>query len=168
MATLALIAPAEYLAMSFDGLDREYVEGELVERGMPTYLHSKVQALLCILFGTLIKRYPLFIATEVRLAVRQEHLYRIPDVAVFAGQEPKEPVPQTPPLVSIEIALPDDRLTETLKKFAEYRNWGIAHIWLIEPIEKQFYTYDATGLHLVPTLELPQYAFAITLADLGL
>jgi Uma2 family endonuclease len=168
MATQTLVAPEDYLKASFDGPDREYVDGELVERGKPTYLHGKVQALLCILFGALIKRYPIFIVTEVRHAVTPNHLYRIPDVAVFAGQEPTQPVPDTPPLVAIEIVSPDDRLTETMKKFSEYRHWGVEHIWLIDPVEKQFYTYDSTGLHPVQNLALPQYSFTITLADLAL
>lgn len=168
MATHTLVAPEEYLNTSYDSPDREYVEGELLERGMPTYLHSKIQALLCILLGTLIKRYPVFIATELRLGLTPGRLYRIPDVAVFADQEPTQPVPDHPPLVAIEIASPDDRLSETLKKFEEYRHWGVAHIWLIDPIEKRLYSYDATGLHPVPTLQLPRYDFAISLTDLGL
>ena len=97
MAAQTPVAPEDYLKTSFEGPDCEYVEGELLERGMPTYLHGKIQALLCILFGTLIKRYPVFIVTEVRHAVHPRHLYRIPDVAVFAGQQPTQPVPDTPP-----------------------------------------------------------------------
>ncbi len=168
MAAHTLVAPEDYLKGSFDGPDREYVEGELLERGMPTYLHGKIQALLCILFGTLLKRYTIFIATEVRHAITPQHLYRIPDVAIFADQEPTQPVPDHPPLIAIEIASPDDRLSETLKKFEEYRHWGVAHIWLIDPVEKRLYSYDATGLHPVPTLQLPRYEFAISLTDLGL
>ena len=71
-------------------------------------------------------------------------------------------------MVAIEIASPDDRLTETLKKLEEYRDWGVEHIWLIDPIEKKFYQYDATGLRPVHHFELPQYNFTITLADLSL
>ena len=168
MATQALVAPAEYLRLSFDGLDREYVEGVLMERGTATYLHSKIQGLLCALFWTLAKRYPIFPAPELRLAVDPQRRYRIPDVAVFAGEEPTQPVPETPPLVAIEIASPDDRLSETLKKFEEYRHWGIEHIWLVDPVEKTFYTYDSTGLHPAASFELTRYGFVITLTDLGL
>ena len=168
MATQALVAPEQYLEMSFEGIDCEYVDGEVVERRMPTYLHSKVQGLLFVLFWTLGKRYPIFPAPELRLAIDPKHRYRIPDVAVFAGQEPTEPVPSTPPLVAIEIVSPDDRLTETLKKFGEYRDWGIENIWLIDPMGTKFYFYDATGLHPTATLQLPQYDFTITLADLSL
>lgn len=98
MATQPLVAPETYLKMSFEGLDREYVEGELVERGMPTYLHARIQAILSALFemrrreGT-----PLFVASELRLAIHPNHRYRIPDICVFAGPEPTEPIPAAPP-----------------------------------------------------------------------
>ena len=55
-----------------------------------------------------------------------------------------------------------------LKKFEEYRHWGVEHVWLIDPVEKKFYSYDATGLHPVLSLHLPEYSFTITLADLNL
>ena len=70
--------------------------------------------------------------------------------------------------MAIEIVSPDDRTSETLKKFEEYHHWGVTHIWLIDPLEKTFFSYDATGLHPVPTLDLPEYSFSITLADLNL
>lgn len=168
MATQTLVAPEIYLKTSFEGPDREYVEGELVERGMPTYLHARIQMILGALFETLRKQYPVFAASELRLAIQPSHRYRIPDVCVFVGEEPTSAIPEAPPLVAIEILSPDDRLSEALKKFEEYRHWGVTHIWLIDPEGKMFYRYDATGLHPVPALDLPDYAFTITLADLSL
>jgi Uma2 family endonuclease len=168
MATQLLVSPQDYLATTYSDLDREYVHGEVLERTMPTFLHGKIQALLCILFGAIRKLHSLEIVTEVRHALQANALYRIPDVAVFAGQLPEGPYPSTPPLVAVEIASPDDRLSETLQKFAEYLAWGIPHIWLIDPEAKKLYIYDETGLHPVQTLPLPQYDFAITLADLDL
>lgn len=168
MATQTLVAPETYLRMSFEGPDREYIDGELVQRAMPTYLHARIQALLSFLFENLRKQYPVFVVSEVRLALHANHLYRIPDICVFANREPTEAIPDAPPLVAIEIVSPDDRTSETLKKFEEYRQWGVTHIWLIDPLEKTFFRYDATGLHPVNTLDLPEYSFQITLADLSL
>ena len=165
---MTLIASETYLQMSFDGPDREYVEGELRERGTPTYAHGRIQALIGFHFDVLREKHPVFAACGVRLALHPNHVYRIPDVSVFAGREPTEAIPDMPPLVAIEIVSPDDRTSETLKKFEEYRNWGVTHIWLIDPIEKTFFRYDATGLHPVSTLDLAEYSFSITLADLGL
>ena len=168
MPVRTLVSPEEYLKTSFEDGDREYVDGELVKRGMPTYLHGKVQALICMQFTDLVKSHSVFAVTEVRHALNPEHLYRIPDIAVFAGEEPTGPVPVTPPLIAIEIASPDDRLTETLKKFEEYRHWGITHIWLIDPEDRKLYTYDKSGLHPVPALNVPRFELTIALSDLGL
>jgi Uma2 family endonuclease len=44
------VSVEEYLHTSFPDLDREYEDGELVERSLPDYLHGKVQALLVGIF----------------------------------------------------------------------------------------------------------------------
>ena len=75
MATQSLVAPETYLTMSFEGPDREYVDGELVERGMPTYLHARIQMILGALFETLRKQHPVFAASELRLALHSHHRY---------------------------------------------------------------------------------------------
>jgi Uma2 family endonuclease len=168
MATQVLVSPEEYLKTSYPDLDREYVKGEVVERSMPTYLHSRVQALLCFLFEMLRRSHPVFVAPELRHILEPGAVVRIPDVAVFAESEPTGLYPKTPPLVAIEILSPDDRMSELLRKLAEYQAWGISNIWLINPEEKTLYIYDETGLHPVQSLPLPQYEFAITLADLDL
>jgi len=168
MATPVLTSPEDYLKTTYNDLDREYVHGEILERSKPTILHGRVQALLCYLFELLRRQYPVIAVSGVRHAIEKNVLYRIPDVAVFAGEPPQGLYPETPPLVAIEISSPDDRLSETLRKFSEYLAWGIPNIWLIDPEDAKLYTYDETGLHPVKSLQLPQYDFAITLADLEL
>jgi Uma2 family endonuclease len=168
MATQALVSPEEYLNTSYPDLDREYVHGVVLERTMPTYLHSRVQALLCFYFELLRRKHPVFVAPELRHAIHPQAIYRIPDVAVFADFEPKEPYPSTPPLVAIEILSPDDRMSEVLQKCTESLTWGVSNIWLIDPEAKKLYHYDQTGLHPSASLSLPQYDFTLTLADLDL
>ena len=68
MAAQALISPEEYLRTSYEGLDRDHVRGEVVERSKPVYIHAEIQALICILFGDLLRRRLVFFATELRLA----------------------------------------------------------------------------------------------------
>ncbi len=168
MATQALISPEEYLRTSYEGIDREYAYGAVVERSMPTYIHGRIQILLGYLFEVLRRQHPVYAAAEVRHPLRPNELYRIPDVAVYVGQPPTGNYPDSPPFVAIEILSPEDRMGEVLKKFAEYQAWGVDNIWLIDPQEKKFYTYDATALRHVPTLDLPRFSFQIALADLDL
>ncbi len=168
MATRALVAPTDYLKTTFGESDCEYFQGEVVERGMPTYLHSRLQALLAYLFFRLAETRRLFPATELRLQIEAGRVYRIPDVCLFADTEPSGAVAGLIPLVAIEISSPDDRLSETLKKLEEYRSLGVQHVWLIDGEEKQLYFYDANGLHRTEALELVQFDFRVGLKDLGL
>ena len=115
-----------------------------MERSLPTYLHGKVKGLFFAAF--LGQDSP---CVETRMKVRTG-LYLIPDVAVFYPQEPEQ-VPETPPLVVIEVLSPDDRMTAVLEKLEEYRGWGVRHVWLVDPHARRMYAWDA-GLREVERL----------------
>jgi hypothetical protein len=51
MATKALVTPEKYLRMSFDGPDREFVDGDIVERNVGDKQHSRVQGRMVVLFS---------------------------------------------------------------------------------------------------------------------
>jgi Uma2 family endonuclease len=148
-AVITGVRVEEYLRTSFPDLDREYRDGEIVERSLPTYMHGKVQALLVAVFLALRGKLPVFPCVETRMKIRTG-LYLIPDVAVFYQQEPED-VPETPPLVVIEVLSPDDRMTAVLEKLEEYRAWGVRHVWLVDPHSRRMYTWDA-GLKEVENL----------------
>jgi Uma2 family endonuclease len=135
-----------------------------VERSLPDYLHSKTQRLLIVLLSALDKTFPVFVCPELRLQVRPG-LYRIPDVTVFYPKEPQERVPAAPPFVAIEILSPDDRMADVRDKLAEYRAWGVAHVWLVDPHSKRMYTCDA-ALTEVPTLKIPELGIEVTPVDI--
>jgi Uma2 family endonuclease len=164
MGTKAALPVADYLRTSFPDLDKEYRDGELVERSLPDYLHSKTQGLLILLLGALRKTFPVFVCPELRLQVRPG-LYRIPDVAVFYPNEPQERVPCTPPLVAIEILSLDDRMADVRNKLAEYRTWGVTHVWLVDPHSKRMYTCDAELVE-VSILRIPELNIELTPADI--
>ena len=50
MGAKTAISVEQYLHTRFPDLDREYREGELVDRSLPDYLHGKTQALLVAFF----------------------------------------------------------------------------------------------------------------------
>jgi len=164
MASRLQVAPGEYLATSFDGTDREYVRGEIVERSMPDYVHGRMQAKLLVRCGQLEASHRLFGCSETRMRLAPD-LYRIPDVAVFAEREPQETVPSRPPVVTIEIVSRDDRYSAVLEKLAEYQQWGVANIWVIDPHRRTLATYEDGALRTVPKLALPGYPFELS-ADL--
>ena len=153
----------EYLHTSFPDLDREYRDGELVERSLPDYLHGKTQLLLAAFFAALRKQLSIFPCTETRMKLRTGR-YAIPDLAVFWPDEPPW-LPEAPPLVVIEILSLDDRLAEVRDKLEEYKAWGVAHVWLVDPHSRRMYTCE-TGLVETPSLKVSELGVKITGADI--
>lgn len=159
-----MVSLEEYLRTSYEGLDREYVDGEILERALPNNLHSRTQWRIAGIFFALSKTHSLHGRTEMRSRVAETRV-RIPDVSIFAGQEPSDPVPAQPPLIAIEITSPGDRLTETLEKLEEYRLWGVAHVWLVNPESRNLYVYT-TGLVEVSSFQIPELSIEIPGAEI--
>lgn len=164
MGTKAALPVEEYLRTAFPNLDKEYRDGELVERSLPDYLHGKTQGLIFAFFAALRKTLSVFPAVETRLKVRP-NVYLIPDVIVFHPSEPQEPVPHSPPLVAIEVISRDDKMARLRQKLEDYRVWGVPHVWLVDPHSKRLYTCDA-GLVEVSTLKIPELGVEIAPADI--
>jgi Uma2 family endonuclease len=91
---------------------------------------------------------------QVRAAKLRNGLHPIRDVEIFHGPEPPE-VPDYPPLVAIEILSPDDRLEAVAEKLEEFRAWGVAHTWAVDPMAKRFYNYDGR-ISEVGQLRIPE------------
>jgi Uma2 family endonuclease len=112
----------------------------------------------------LVQSYPLYPRPEIRMRVGRDR-YRVADIAIFAGSHP-QPVPETPPLVVVEILSKDDRHSDVIQKLEEYREWGVAHIWVIDPSTKRFWLYNELGLQNASSLALSEYPFQLTPAEL--
>jgi Uma2 family endonuclease len=165
MSTKTAISIDEYLRTSFGDLDREFVDGEIVERSLPDQLHSRTQNRLIGLVWDLSKTLPLHGRPELRSRVAATRV-RIPDVSVYAGSEPTERVPTQPPFVAIEILSPDDRYSEVMEKLEEYRAWGVRHIWLVDPERRRLQVYGSGALSEVLALEIPEYDVRLTAVDI--
>lgn len=157
MAARTLITVEQYLSTPFE-YEPEFVRGEIVERALPNKSHSRIQQLLAVLLHRIGFCYP-----ELRMRVTQD-TYRIPDICLFE-QEPAGEVPDSPPLLIVEIVSPDDRYHDLMQKLHDYREWGVALIWVVEPELKMLYVYDG-GLIEKQRLELPKFGFSIVPADL--
>jgi len=164
MAIKAAVSVEEYLRMSFSGLDCEYRDGEIVERTLPDYPHSRTQAKLIAFFHRLEQSLPLYVCPELRLKVTATR-FMIPDVAVFSPEQPASAIPENPPLIAIEILSPDDRLTEVREKLEEYRRWGVPHVWLVDPHSRRLYVCTA-GLSEVLSFHVPEFELQIHPADI--
>lgn len=167
MAAAGVVHLEEYLRTSYEGPDREFVHGQIVERAMPQYQHGRIQKKLCVVFDRIEQQFRIFACPELR-ALIAPGIVRVPDLSVFADQEPTTNPVVDRPLVVAEIASPDDRISQVLEKLEEYQTVGIPHIWFIDPAHQAFYVYNATGLQRVRCFELPAYGLTIRPADLEL
>ncbi len=140
MGTKTAVSLEEYLHTSFDGVDCEYRDGEIVERSIPDYLHGATEVLLAGFFGPLRKSLSLCVCMSIRMKMR-EGLVLVADFAVFRPC-PRALIPDSPPLIAIEILSTDDRMCATVDKLREYRDWGVGHVWLVDPHSKRLYTCD--------------------------
>lgn len=163
MATKPLVPVEEYLRMSFDGPDPEYLDGELVERHLGDDSHSATQSNLDGILHPLKKKFRIYVRPEIHMRLAPTRI-RVADFAIFL-EKPAERIPSSPPHVAVEIVSPGDRYVEIHDKLAEYRAWGIKHIWLIDPASQTFSVYDQAGLREVPALDLPEFELSIQKSD---
>jgi len=153
MGAKTAISIEQYLHTTFPDVDREYRDGEIVERRLPDYLHGRVQGAILAFFWALRSELALFPCVETRIRLRS-NLILIPDVAVFYRNEPSR-VPDAPPLVVADVVSLDDRLTALREKHKEYKSWGVPHVWLVDPHAKRLYKCDQ-GLMEVPSLRISE------------
>lgn len=130
MATSVLIPIAEYLETGYRP-DREYIDGEVRERHMGKWEHSRIQFLLGLWFGRNESAWGVQGATEWRTQVAPSRV-RIPDL-VLVRQGPQAEVLATPPVLVVEILSPEDTYTETERRATDYQQMGVETIWIIDP-----------------------------------
>ena len=160
------IGVEEYLGLVFDDRpEPDYVHGEVVERALPTLVHSQIQALLIVLLGRLLPKVHLTLLTEPRLQIEAD-LYRVADVAVYQGPRPEGRYGTSPPYIAIEIVSPDDRYNDLTERLEDYRRWGVPHVWLVDPQRKRLWEYTEAGLLQHASLKLPEFDFEISAQEL--
>lgn len=130
MATSTQIPLAEYLATSYRP-DREYIDGEVVERNMGTWVHARLQALLGGWFLRHQAEWGVMVASGWRAQVAPTRI-RVPDITVvMAGPQP--PILQEAPPLLIEILSPGDTYSATEKKVQDYLQMGVNTVWIVDP-----------------------------------
>jgi Uma2 family endonuclease len=69
--------------------------------------------------------------------------YRLPDICVTLG-EPEGQIFNTPPFLCIEILSPEDHMGRMLAKVADYLNFGVPYVWVIDPRRRKGTLYTST------------------------
>ena len=142
---LPLVPVDEYLNSSYTP-DMEYVDGVLVERGVPTLYHSLLQAILIRCFFPFEKEFRFKALPEVRTQIIARARYRIPDVGLFAKPLSDERSITAVPLAVIEILSPDDTVNDTLDRFRDYGSIGVKNLVQMDPERYVAHRYENNSL----------------------
>ena len=140
----AIISVEEYLRSSYSP-DREYVDGEVVERNLGEKAHGTVQSNLILFFGSLRKKLGIREFPEQRVQVRPNR-FRVPDVCVVKAPVPREQIFTTPPHLCIEILSKDDTIKYMQEKIDDYLNFGVPYVWVINPWNETAYVITKAGM----------------------
>ena len=139
MSTSTLVPLAEYLETSYRP-DCDYLEGELLERNVGEWDHSRLQTLLARYLSNREKQWGILVVTEQRVQVKARR-FRVPDITVLVGTRPSGPIIRTPPFLCIEILSPSDRMSEMQERIDDYLHFGVPHVWAIYPINRRAFIY---------------------------
>jgi Uma2 family endonuclease len=142
----------EYLRTSWSP-DREFVDGRIEEGNFGEKEHSIIQRYLTFLFMLRRDEWGIEVFPELRTQTQSRRL-RVPDVLVVPAGESFDRYITRPPLIAIEILSPEDTLRAMHAKGIEYRTFGVAHVWIIDPEPRRAYLSTETGLEEVKSAEL--------------
>jgi Uma2 family endonuclease len=122
----------DYLNTSYEH-DMEFVDGVLVERGMPTPTHARLQVIVAAHLWTYRRQFSYAAMIGCRVELVRGSRYRIPDVLICSLPIPRGKVLDTAPLAVIEIWSPDDRIGQQMARFREYWTRGVRQIVVLDP-----------------------------------
>ena len=140
MPVTELIPVEEYLSTDYSP-DCDFVDGVLEDRNVGRKDHSILQMALSAWLYARRKDLGIEVFPEQRVQVSASR-YRVPDICVTVGV-PDEQIFTTPPFLCIEILSPDDQMRRVLVKIADYLEFGVGCVWLIDPPKRTATVYTA-------------------------
>ena len=152
MATAAKLTLEDFLALPETKPGSEFIDGEVVQKTMPSTDHTIIQRLLSFVFTLFLREFPIAEGgTEWRciLGPPGHELARLPDFALvlrerlrgLRGDEPFRGAPD----FAVEILSPDDRMSDALAKVRLYLEHGVRLVWLIDPRTRTVLSWSAWG-----------------------
>jgi Uma2 family endonuclease len=143
MKTAALVPVEEYLRTVYRP-DRDYVDGEVLERNWGELKHSEMQGEFAYYFRSHRREWKTcaFVAQRVQVA---ETRIRVPDVCMVVGEKPRDPIFRTPPFICIEVLSPEDRMARVQERIDDYLKFGVRYVWLINPENRRVWVYTVAG-----------------------
>lgn len=114
----------------------ELLNGEAVQKALPTKFHSVLQLVLSLILKELgFKSRP-----ELTVAI-SDSWEPTPDVCGIIGAE-EDTYPTRAVAVAIEVLSPDDRFTRIIQKYRKYAEWGVKDILVFDPVGREAWHWD--------------------------
>jgi Uma2 family endonuclease len=143
MSTTSLVSVEEYIATSYRP-DRDFVDGELQERNLGELEHSLLQTAIAACFWMKREQWKVLSLVEQRVQVAPTR-FRIPDVTVLSADQPRGAIITVPPLILIEVLSKDDTLRSMRERVDDYLNFGVQHVWILDPATRRAYVCSRTA-----------------------
>jgi Uma2 family endonuclease len=132
----------------------EIIDGELVQKAMPSFEHGDAQsALVSRLKGPFQRRSGgaqpggWWIGTEIEVELAPNQVYR-PDIAGWRRDRVPERPRGTPirilPDWVCEVLSPSNPGTDRVKKLNHYHRFGVPHYWIVDPMEESLSVFRWT------------------------
>ncbi|WP_180539724.1 Uma2 family endonuclease [Nevskia soli] len=147
MSTATSVPLTDYLKTSYRP-DREYIDGELLERNVGEWEHSDLQTAIAAYLRQRRNELGIQVVVEQRVQVKPTR-FRIPDVTVLVGPRPAGGIVTDPPFLCIEILSPEDRIREMRERVDDYLNFGVRYVWVIDPVIRRASIYSGQGVREV-------------------
>jgi len=144
MGTATLVPVSEYLSTDYSP-DCEYVDGELEERNMGERDHGNIQMALSAHLYNRRKQLGIRVFLEQRIQLSPTR-FRVPDICVVVGPEPREQIFTQPPFLCVEVLSPEDRMSRMQEKIDDYLGFGVRYVWLVNPQSRRAYVYTSEGM----------------------
>jgi len=145
MPNAPVVSVDEYLNSSYRP-DMEFVDGVLVERGEATIAHGLLQTVLIPCFRRYEKTLRFRSLPNVRTQIVERARYRIPDFLLCPLPLPGGKVVTSVPWAVIEILSPDDKTSEQLGRFRDYKRIGVRHVVVLDPEQLVAFRFDNGSL----------------------
>jgi Uma2 family endonuclease len=142
-----MVSVQEYLTTSYEA-DREYVDGELLERHTGERPHSYAHGAVAFLLFQQEARVGVRVLMSQRVQISAT-CFRVPDACVVLASDPQEPIVHHPPVLCIEIISRVDTVQRLNKKLSDYFQMGVRYVWVIDPLTRRAFCSTPGEMHEV-------------------
>jgi Uma2 family endonuclease len=142
-----MVTIQEYLTTSYEA-DREYVDGELLERHSGERSHSSAHGIVSFLLHEHQGQLGVRALVSVRVQVSPTR-FRVPDVCVLLASDPRDPIVLKAPLLCVEILSGVDTVARMDQKLSDYFHMGVRYVWVLDPLAKRAFCYTPGEMHEV-------------------